>query len=620
MTVATVHELPELPPGTPKFVVQQVKDMDRIIGRIEKEDSYEMFRTKRDPIDNLKGTHDGTSGAEGQEEGATGMGRQSGAAAVASATTAAVSTAAASTVAKPAVASSPKPVVAATRGWMALVRTKSPNQKKVTTPTPSSSNTAVSMEKDAALTSAKHDGVGGWEHPSSDRKRSTSLSEASQGCDGTSPAGDSQGLSGNVASRSVCSRKRPRKGTESTLTRRQFADTGTDNPHPPPPPPPPPRPSPSPPPEAATTRPPLVENNREVQEVNGKQQEQQLKEQKEDTPVTATLKDEAVTEAVAVAAAVSPDEEEEKAQEERSSAATAPINLPQIRDRFVSGYYLPTPDSFLVRPEIIPPTMATRVDIGGDQSGKATACATGNHVSNADARPTAGDKRGNSGATKGTPKVEPIAQTSLSSTRSPQGDSPGAAGGPPVTTENAAKTATNAISDTTVCTVSSAISAVSIRLNASAKPSMLHAAGPEDNTRKTVVLTEDAGRLGPKAQLTFEYEPLLHWDALRSDVTSMVGRMERGAAEWRAGKQERGNSIGSSKWVIGAEREEEADGEGEEEEPFDDASVDAYMVKVRRFLSASEELVTRQREKCEKEVTCCATLRKNSPPLPKIVF
>ncbi|CAN0292268.1 unnamed protein product, partial [Ectocarpus sp. 8 AP-2014] len=63
-TSVTGPELPELAAGTPKFIHQQVKDMEKLISRIEKEDSYEIFRTELDPIEKLKGTE----GAEGDEQ------------------------------------------------------------------------------------------------------------------------------------------------------------------------------------------------------------------------------------------------------------------------------------------------------------------------------------------------------------------------------------------------------------------------------------------------------------------------------------------------------------------------------------------------------------------------
>lgn len=458
--------------GTPKFIIQQAKDMEKVIAKIEREDMYEMFRTKCDPIDLLKGTVDAESSAEGQGNSA-----DAGAS------------------------------VVTTRGWMAPVRSKSPNQRS-----------SVSPSRGA---------VGGWEHPV--EKRRTTCQNARRGSDGGGCGG---------RGRSAPSRKRPRKDAEVAPARRHSADEAVNRP-------PPPRPL-SPPPT-----PPQIEdrllNAKELSDHEGtpslhgnrhhhQQQQRQLHVHKLEQ------------------------KEHQVPRQERCS----PINLPQIRERFVGGYYVPPPDSYLHRADIA-------IGEGESQSPDHGALTSTASVPGVDVSKSSMKRSGTS--CKRTQKKQPEAssqQMTLAATV-------------------AAVDATSPAPSKTTLTVVSDVMPPPI---AQEPPPPDAPAGNAEPRVCEVALTRDSGRLGPGAKLTFDYEPLLNWEGLRVDIETMVKRLLSEAKEWQI--ESLAKTTMRTEGGVGGD--ESSDGE------FDEEGVEDYVEKARRFLSVSEELVTKQREKAEKEV------------------
>lgn len=458
-TVATGHALPELPVGTPKFIIQQAKEMEKVIAKIEREDMYEMFRTKCDPIDLLKGTVDAESSAEGEGNSA-----DAGAS------------------------------VVTTRGWMAPVRSKSPNQRSSASPS--------------------RGAVGGWEHPV--EKRRPTCQNSRRGSDGGG------GCGGGGRGRSAQSRKRPRKDAEVTPARRHSADGAVNKPPPP--------------------TPPQVEDRPlDAKELS-------------DREGTASLHGNRHHQQQQLQLHVHKSEQKEHQvpREERCS----PINLPQIRERFVGGYYVPPPGSYLHRADVA-------IGEGESQSPDHAALTSTASVPGVDVGKSSMKRSGTS--CKRAQKKQPEASSQQN-------------------TLAAAVDATSPVPSKTTLTVMSEVM----------PPPIAREPPPPDAEPRVceVALMRDSGRLGPGAKLTFDYEPLLNWEGLRADIETMVKRLLSGANEWRA--ESLAKTAMRTEGGVGGD--ESSDGE------FDEEGVEDYVEKARRFLSVSEELVTKQREKAEKEV------------------
>lgn len=470
--------------GTPKFIIQQAKEMEKVIAKIEREDMYEMFRTKCDPIDLLKGTVDAESSAEGAASADAGAS------------------------------------VVTTRGWMAPVRSKSPNQRISASPS--------------------RGAVGGWEHPAEKRRTTSQITR--RGSDGGGGGGGGRG-------RSAPSRKRPRKDAEATPARRHSADGAVNRP-------PPPRPL-SPPPT-----PPQVEDRlldakglgrapgEEIGNASDREgmpylHENRHHQQQQLQPHVHQL--------------------EQKEPQVPRQEQCSPINLPQIRERFVGGYYVPPPGSYLHRAD-------AATGEGAGQSPDPAAPTSTASVHGVDVGKPSMKRSGTS--CRRAQKKQPEASSSQQN--------------PLAATVTAVDTTSPVPSKNTLTVVSEVM-----------PPPIAREPPPPDEPADNaepraceIALMRDSGRLGPGAKLTFDYEPLLNWEGLRVDIETMVKRLLSGADEWRA------KSL--AKAAMGTEGDvgddELSDGE------FDEEGVEDYVVKAKRFLLVSEELVTKQREKAEKEV------------------
>ena len=472
-TVTTGHELPELPPRTPKFIAQQVKEMEKVIGRIEREDMYEMFRINRDPVDLLKAAVDAASSVEGQASLKN--------AADAGAT------------------------VGTTRGWMAPVRNRSPNQRRSTSPP----RKFVPANAELTVGHGRRDAVGGWEHPA-EKKRTTSPN-ARRGDDG----GGSHG-------RSASSRKRARKGADPPTVRRPSGDGEMGS-----------LPPPLPPLLPSQSQPPTLS-----QVAKG----------------TGQAPPQGVGNSTDWGKTLSVQKSRQKQQQQWS-----PINLHQVRERFVSGHYIPPPGAYLYRDDSTSGEGGTQPPPDSPAPSPIRACEVNTEKSSA--------KRSGA-ACKRSQKKDPV--------------TPSAQEHPPAAPSAIAAPKIAAVTPSVVQEV------ITPLIARETSPLGELAEGKEPRVCE-VALTRDAGRLAPAAKLTFDYEPLLDWEGLRADVAAMVNRMLRGAEEWRS--------------------EREADhGDGTEMECDDstqddfDEGIEEYVDKARRFLVVSEELVTRQLEKAEKEV------------------
>ena len=600
VTVTNSHELPELPPGTPKFITQQAKDMERVIARIEKEDSYDLFRDGGDPIDNLIGS--GGSDESSGDSGAEGEATEVIAPPVVGAA-AADAPAAAAASASPTLGASSTP--AATRGWLTPARSKSPVHRQTT---PSSPTHAVgaggSSDGDGGgngdaggapvVEGGKADGVvGGWETPA-DRRRPTPATEP--------PGGDGVGGGG----RGTPSRKRPRKGAEALAARKGSSGSRSDSPPPLPP------------------RPPPPVNPMDVQE-QGKSQGvlEQGKcqgaltgiEQQQQQPLAATSLSEN---------GASPQCKKTQLVPRRA----VPMNLPQIRERFVSGHYLPLPGSYLCMTEAVGESGGATLDAS---STGAPATSTGLALKSA--KPTSTSKisicapkaTNNDSITSPPPPRAPPEfpqlppqqrqqQQQQQQQQQEKEDTHGkkaamtAAVAASASATAASLGATPDRSEASVATATVTTLAAGAAAKGEGETPPSEGAPPKPKVEPLVALTQDGGRLGEGAKLTFEYEPLLDWAGLRADLGEMVARMLRGAEEWRAekkgtvgGKGCGGSGVGESSGG-GARTDMEVDEEQREDDDESDSEIEPYLEKAKRFLASAEDIVTKQQERAEKEV------------------
>ncbi|CAM9979423.1 unnamed protein product, partial [Ectocarpus fasciculatus] len=403
-TSATGPELPELAAGTPKFILQQVKDMEKLISKIEKEDSYEIFRTDLDPIEKLKGTegaeddeqNGGDANGSGFEWGATGRGRRP--------------------------ASSP----------------------------------GVGGEV----------GSGEGAPQSSDRKRAGS---PVRGDGGSGGGGGGQP-----------SRRRPRKGSSVAVNGGEpaaaaTAMAGADVPTLP-------RPSPS----------TAVEGAMDV-----------------DSEGKADGEGHAKT--------TGPNGVLLKQSQHPVAPKTPPINLRQIRERFVMGCYIPAPGSYLVQSQ-------EAVPMEGEASGDQAPLLTSGDDDPTPAAAAAAADAAVAGASK-RPRKRPSSSRSGSSSPPLPSQSP-----KEEATEKAAKSPSPATAPGAAAT------------KTASKPTG-RTSSSSLQTRPTPVLplTRDSGRLGGAAKLTFDYEPLLDWAGLRADIAGMVGRMLQWAEDWKSEREKEKN-------------------------------------------------------------------------------
>lgn len=270
-----------------------------------------------------------------------------------------------------------------------------------------------------------------------------------------------------------------------------------------------------------------------------------------------------------------------------------PINLPQIRERFVSGNYLPAPGSYLIEPKK-QPSESTSTAITPDPA--ATSSSTPADATAASNRSQKNEnEKDKDKATTSRPRsrsASPLLQQGKEDKDVKEGVlalAGAAAGSEPASTSEQDKD---------------------------------KAKEKEKKEAVVVALTEDSCRLGPNAKLTFDYEPLLDWPGLRADVVGLATRLVQGAEDWRAEKEHarnqrrqrrrrrrcKGGGGGGSDGDEhasgqregsrgGEEGENDEDDEGEEEE-----WVDEYLENARKFASTVEELVTKQLEKAEKDV------------------
>ena len=408
VSTAAGPQLPDLPPDASKFVVTQVKEMERLISRVEKEDSYEMFRTEVDPIDKLKGTADAACG-------------------------------------------------------------------------------------------------------------------------------------GSAGGRGQPPRRRPRKGAGAGVT----SDDGMD-----------------------------VDEDEQGEEVKKGQ-------------------------VVAGRGAMVLLSDREKARQ------PPPINIPQIRERFVNGHYLPAPGSYLIQPKESSETAASTAITSAAAAAAATA-STSSPSAPADATAAAASRRTQN---KDKDKQDKDKKDKAASSTSTSGSR--ARSTSPLL-QQAKEEATESKQGASV----------------ESKSASEQDRGKDNETPVVVALNKDSGRLGPNAKLTYDYEPLLDWTGLRADVVGLVNRLVRGADDWRVEKEHArnqrrqrrrrrrcrgGGSAGSGDGGNGAEREgggEEEEGDDDDDDDDGDEGVDEYLESARRFSSTVGELVTKQLEKTEKDVSveCSTTL------------
>lgn len=495
VTVAAGPELPELAPGTPKFILQQVKDMERLLCRIEKEDSYDMFRTARDPIEKLKGTGE----YQEDQENVGGGGNSH-----------------------------------AMCGWLAPERGRDSGLgggggRGLTT-------TASGQQQEAGA-----NGEAKRASPSTDK---TSKSSPNANGDDTGSSG------GGGSGAGQASRKRPRKGAAAA-----------------------------------------AEDAMEVEEAKEDVKPEQQAMVKGDDVVLS-------------------DKEEKESAAALCTATKPPINLPQIRERFVSGYYIPPPGSYLILAEEPPygEASTTATTYSGADGAAATASAStaknrGTAVGAAGATAVKRlQKKGSSSKSRPTCSPVPTKEEAKASAVTVQ---------TPAAADNASKT-----------TVTTSVSTSSPAAGGGVPPpSPCEEIPPVKEKQKdatVLALTRDSGRLGEEAKLTFEYEPLLDWACLRADVAGMVSRMLKGAEDWQGERERernqrrqrrrrrrcRGGSGGGSGDDSGGggEKEEGEGGDDDEEEEEEDEGVEDYLERARKFSATADDFVTKQIERAEKDV------------------
>lgn len=496
-TVAAGPELPELAPGTPKFILQQVRDMERLLCRIEKEDSYDMFRTARDPIEKLKGP----GAYQEDQENVVGAGNS-----------------------------------LSMWGWPSPVRSRDSSSGGGG----GGGGRGLTTSASAQQQEAGANGGSKRASPSAD-KTATSAPSAN---------GDDAGVSGGEGrGAGQTSRKRPRKGA------------------------------------AATT-----EGAMEVEEVKeGVKPEQRAMVKGDDVVLL--------------------DKEEKESAAALRAATKPPINFPQIRERFVSGYYVPAPGSYLILAEEPPYGEASTTGItpcGADATAAAASASTAK-------------KCGTVASAAGATAVKrPQKKGSASKSRStcppvPTKEEPTAAA-VAVQTPAAASTASK-----TTATTSAPSSSPTGNLP-SPPPSEETPLIKEEEKQKdatVLALTRDSGRLGEEAKLTFEYEPLLDWACLRADVAGVVNRMLKGAEDWQDQRERErnlrrqrrrrrrcrgGSGGGSGDDSGGGGEKEEGEVGDDDEEDEEDEGVEDYMERARKFSATAEDFVNKQIERAEKDV------------------
>lgn len=506
-TTATGPELPELAAGTPKFIHQQVKDMEKLISRIEKEDSYEIFRTDLDPIEKLKGTE----GAQGDEQNA-GDANRSG------------------------------------FGWVAAGRGR----------------------KAAFSTGGGGGGVGSGDGApqSSDRNQAGS---PARGDGGTGDAGRGQP-----------SRRRPRKGSSVAVNEGEpaAAVAGADAPTP--------------------ARPSAYTAVEDAVDVNS-----EGKADGEGNPATTGQNGVLL-----------------KEPQHPVTPKMPPINLPQIRERFVRGCYVPAPGSYLVQSQEAVPTgvepsgvQAPLLTAGQDGSKPppSTAESKSSPTAAAAAPTTKTETTGGSAAVAGANSKRPRKRPSTSRSGSSS---------PPLPSQPPKQEATEVVAKSPAPATASG-NAV---MKTASKPTGKTWSSPSPQTRPTPVLplTRDSGRLGGAAKLTFDYEPLLDWAGLRADIAGMVGRMVQWAEDWKAEREQEknqrrqrrrrrrcradgGSGGGGGTGGDAKGKAQEAGGEGEAEEEEDDEEGEEHVQQnledTKRFLANADDLYSKHLERAEREVS-----------------
>lgn len=501
-TVAAGPELPELAPGTPKFILQQVKDMERLLCRIEKEDSYDMFRIARDPMDKLKGT-----GEYQQNEGNGDAAGDPGAASE----------------------------------WLTPVRGRDSSLGGAGV---ASSGRGLMAAKSGQQQEAGANGVSKRDSPASNKKRtSASITDG----DDTSSSGGGGGGGG----RGQPSHKRPRKGAAAAIVAEGAMEAG--------------------------------------EKKEGAKAEQQATVEGDNAPL--------------------PDMEK-KESEALGAATTPPINLPQIRERFVRGYYVPAPGSYLILSEEPAYGEANTTAVASSEPDATAAAASASTTKN---RGTA------AGAAGATAAKRPQKKASISRSRSTCPPLPVKEGATTAVTVTVKTPPAAGAAPNTAATTSSSSSSSTGDDPTTTPPSNEGRPVEAEKKQKDAAvldLTRDSGRLGEEAKLTFEYEPLLDWAGLRADVAGVVSRMLKGADDWLAEKEKEriqrrqrrrrrrcrgGSGGGSGDDSVGGQKEEGEEGDEDDEED-EDAGVQDYLERARRFSATADDFVMKQIERAEKDV------------------
>lgn len=651
-------------PGVSNLLWHQVREMERIISKIEKEDAVAIFYGKHDPLTLLEHCKNRINTTSGEGHSGQGIKSRKAAGSVASATRnetrAAAAGPATTAVGNVAISQGGQGEEArVTRGWLLPAR-KSPDGRRNSgrSSPPSSTQFENAIESQTPInTSQKEAGkeaedIGRVFVAGRERQDCGSEGRGEKGWTGCEAAVEEKvlGRGGEVSS----GRKRQRKGSgDATKTRRQSADEGQDRPpsptvlvcmamdvlatepqHPAPLPPPPP---------------PKQDHLDRAQERDPQQGQQRRPPQQPQQQSNDPLSSDRDSKALPLAS-LAPSSSHPPFAPLYSSlpappadAATRgpPINLTQLRERYVNGYYLPSLDTYL--PQATPITDVTSAPAGGEETG-----AKGDAAEPATLEPLLPSKtkslRGGGGTAKrgsrkraavgaekkeaaerGAEKRPAAAEVACKKLAASRGANkrPAARGAnkrPAVGTGKQPATAAGKSSLPAEAdkkeTSSAPFPAIEAPTPAGTAPGGVDRASaptPPAETQLAIAPTREVKplpdkHLPPAATLTFEYEPICDWDGLVEDIRGMVDRLVvagggliaegEGGEDVEGNRKNEGGQKGKSKVKGGTESGDEL--------PDDDearAGAEELVLGAKKWLKLAEDELKRATEKFERQVS-----------------
>lgn len=482
-------------PMFPRFLAQQLAYMEKVISRMEKSDDYSMFYTDKDPLVLLRETVEG-GGWSGGAADANSRGE-----------------------------GGDEPM---TCGWLSPRR--SPEPRKTTSPLSTLHNAHVEVEgRDAIVRSGV--GVGGV-GVAANAKAKVDVMEMEGGQEGgfqqqellkkRDRSGASEDTyaermvlgreSGEVGSDGSgggggrnSSRKRQRAGTpDATKTRWQSADESLDSPPPLPPQPPSSSVSSLPLPHSLDSHP--SPERKQPQQQHPKQEQPKLEPEPEQSKETSSEREQGRSPSTTTPA---------------SLRAPRPINLTELRARFMAGDYIPPPGSYL-NPAAICDTPS--------EHGAAAVAATGMAPPETSVKPK--NSRSTPNSKRARNKDGKITQ------RQQEEGTPASAGGATAVGETATE-ATVAAAPAQAAE-GAPVEPCNLSSLSSSSPSV---AEPATEMAVVPAVPAQDPNVPSGKTLTFEYEPLLDWDLLHEDLKGMGKRLvdaanhegERAAAAATAG-------------------------------------------------------------------------------------